>query len=107
MKTGKHVQDRLRTLLTNAYRAKDDLEVDERWQGRLMARVEEIGPLDTAPGNTSAFDRFVWRLVPFTLAMSVALVILLAGLYVTTQYDGLQLTARDVQELTLKQVLGV
>ena len=107
MKTRKHVPDRLRTLLTDAYRAREGVAVDEeRWQERLMVRIEEIGPLDAKPGFTAAFGRFVWRLAPFTLAMSVALVFLLAGLYVTTQYDGLQLTARDVEELTLKQALG-
>ena len=106
MKTRTHVPDRLKTLLTDAYRAREDLEVDERWQERLMARIEEIGPLKARPGFTAAFGPFVWRLAPFTLAMSVALVFLLAGLYVTTHYDGLQLTARDVVELTLKQALG-
>ena len=77
-----------------------------RWQGRVMTHIKEVGPIGTNPAPTAAFDRFAWRLAPFTLSMSVAMVILLAGLYVTTQYDGLQLAARDVQELALKQVLG-
>lgn len=106
MKTRKHVPDRLKALLTDAYRAREGVAVDERWQERLMARVKEIGPFDAKPCFKTAFGRFVWRLAPFTLAMSVALMFLLAGLYVTTRYDGLQLTARDVEELTLKQALG-
>jgi hypothetical protein len=106
MKTRKAGADRLKTLLTDAYRAREDLEVDERWQERLMARIGQIGPLTAKPGFTAAFGRFVWRLAPFTLVLSVALVFLLAGLYVTTRYDGLQLTARDVEELTLEQALG-
>jgi len=106
MKTGKHVPQRLKTLLTEAYLARESPEIDESWQDRLMARIKEIGPIEAKPCFTAAFSQFVWRLAPFTLAMSVGLVFLLAGLYVTTQYDGLQLVTRDAEELVLKAVLG-
>lgn len=107
MKTGKHVpEEKLKALLTTAYRAREEREIGRGWQGRLMARIGEIGPLDARPGFAAALDSLVWRIAPFTLAMSIAVVFFLAGLYVTTRYDGLQLTVRDAKELAVRQVLG-
>ena len=107
VKTGKHATDeRLRTLLARAYRAREDREIDPAWQKRLMARIEEMGPLDGRTRFAAALDSLAWRIVPFTLAMSVAVVLFLAGLYVTTRYDEIQLTVRDAQELALRQAIG-
>ena len=38
--------------------------------------------------------------------MSVEMVFLLARLYATAHYDGVQLFARYVEELTLRRILG-
>jgi hypothetical protein len=100
------MDDRVRALLRDAYKTRESREVDPGWQKRLMARIEEIGPLDARPRGIPALDSLVWRIAPFTLAVSVALVLILAGLYVTTRYDGLQLTLRDAQEIAIRQVLG-
>jgi hypothetical protein len=107
MKSGRRVpEERLRALLASAHRAREEREVGRGWQGKLMTRIGEIGPLDARPRFPFALDSLVWKIAPFTLAMSVVLALFLAGLYVTTRYDGLQLTVRDAKELALRQVLG-
>jgi hypothetical protein len=106
MKTGRDVPDRLKKLLTEAYRARESVEIDEGWQSRLMARIKEIGPVEKESCFTPSFARLVWRLVPYTAAVSAGLALLLAGLYFTTQYNVLQLATRDVEVLMLKTVLG-
>ena len=106
MKAKKHAQERLRELLQDAYRARAGFDVSENWQERLMARVREIAPAAMEPRFLPAFERLVWRLAPFTLAMSMVVMALLGRLYLTREYDGLQLLARYVEELTLKQIFG-
>lgn len=108
MKTGRNISsERLKGLLEKAYRARGGTAIDDqRWKRRLMTRVEEIGPLKARPPVTATFDLLAWRLAPFTLVMSIILMLLLAGLYLTPRYDGLQLAVRDAKELALREVLG-
>ncbi len=98
--------DRLVTLMRGAYRARETLDISDRWQGTLMARVRDLGTAEMKPRFLPAFERLVWKLVPISLPMTVGMVFLLARLYTTARYDGVQLFTRYVEELTLSRILG-
>ena len=98
--------ERLGDLMRNVYRTRESLEVGDGWQAALMTRVRQMGALERKPRFLSAFEQLVWRLVPISLSMSIGMILLLARLYTTPHYDGVQLFARYVEELTLRRVLG-
>jgi hypothetical protein len=93
-------------LLRGAYRAKEDLEIGDRWQAGVMARVRALGALEARPRFLPAFERLVWKLAPISLCMSAGMVFLLLRLHATAHYDGVQLFARYVEELMLSRLLG-
>ena len=57
---------------------REKVAIDEGWQGRLMARVRQVGGVEGKPRFLPAFERLVWKLVPISLPMSVGMVFLLA-----------------------------
>jgi hypothetical protein len=98
--------EKLGDLMRSVYRTREKVAIDEGWQGTLMARVRQVGGVEGKPRFLPAFERLVWKLVPISLPMSVGMVFLLARLYATAHYAGVQLFARYVEELTLRRILG-
>jgi len=106
MKKREAFPEKLGDLMRNVYRTRESLDIGDGWQDALMARVRQMGGVEGKPRFLSAFEQLVWRLVPISLSMSAAIVFLLARLYTTAHYDGVQLFARYVEELALRRVLG-
>jgi hypothetical protein len=98
--------DRVRALFREAHLAQERVDVGELWQTRVMAHIEEMASEGERPDFLCAFEQFVWRLLPFALVTTLALAAVLAGLYATTEYNGLQLFAYHMEELTIEQVFG-
>lgn len=106
MKTTKSEQDKFKRILRDAYFSKELSEIKEGWQHTLITQVMESKHVVQEPHFIPTLGQFVWRLAPATLALNVGLVILLALLHLTTQYNGLQLLVNNLQLLALEQVFG-
>ena len=48
MKTSRHGLEMLAEILRQAYLGKENLEVGNHWQNSVMARIREIGPLNSS-----------------------------------------------------------
>jgi len=106
MKRRGAIPEKLVDLMRRVYLAREDVAIDDTWQHALIERVREMGGAERKPRFLPAFERLVWKLVPVSLSLSVGMVFLLARLYTTAHYDGLQLFARYLEELALKRALG-
>ena len=107
MKTPGLERERLEQALKQAYREKENMDVDERWKTRLMARVREIGPV-RPPGFLPSFQRVVWRLAPVTspLVLIMILAAFFLGFDAASSYDALQSLVNSVEELTLATIFS-
>jgi hypothetical protein len=106
MKGDREAEERLRKLLASAYRGRDEFEPDRGWQQRVAARVAEMGILSQQPPFLPAFEHFLWKLAPATLATCAALTALLAWRGVWTGPDGLQLLSTYLEELPFWRIFG-
>jgi hypothetical protein len=106
MKDKGKAEVKIRKMLSDAYWGKEDLSIDNGWQDKLMSRIREMGSVPTKALFWPAFEQLVWRIAPVTCVMVVAVTAVLVRLYITTQYNGLQLIASYVEELVIKQIFG-
>lgn len=55
--------------LSFAYKAKENREVGDMWQSRVMGHVMSMGPIYARTGYFELFQQFVWRLTPVTFIL--------------------------------------
>jgi hypothetical protein len=106
MKGDRGNEERLRKLLASAYRARDLFEPDRGWERRVADRIAGMGIPSRKPAFLPAFEHFLWKLAPATLATCAALTALLAWSGVWTGPDGLQLLSTYLEELPFWRIFG-
>jgi len=55
--------------LSSAYYAKENKDVGDMWQARVMGNILSMGPIYSRAGFFELFQQFVWRLTPVTFIL--------------------------------------
>lgn len=69
---------KMRKVLAEAYREKENVEVGELWQARVMGHIRSLGPLYPVTSYLQLFEGFVWRLAP----VACVLILILAAIFI-------------------------
>ena len=105
MTSDKHEQEALIEILRQAHREKQNLEIGDQWQQKVMDRIREFGPIETKPSFLVMFQQLVWRLVPATCVLILGLTLLLSSVSFLPGNDAFQLLMNGTEEVTFVQFL--
>jgi hypothetical protein len=61
--------EKVMKVLTFAYNQKENLDVGDMWQTRVMGHVLSMGPLYAKADYFELFQQFVWKLTPVAFAL--------------------------------------
>jgi len=107
MSFSKQEQEKLKSVLRQAYRDKENLEIGVLRQEDFRDRLRGIGTIQPIPQFLTMFAQFVWQLAPVISLLILALTGVLLALDLTSGYDVFQLLMNGKEEFTLSQTLGV
>ena len=107
MKRSGDQRERLTNILRQAYMGKERFEVGDQWQGSVMARIRQMGPVASAPSFLPTFEHLVWRLAPATSLLTLALAALALATDFIVEYDLFQLLLNAVEDSALARLFGV
>ena len=107
MSFSKQEQEKLKGILKQAYREKENVEVGDLWRDDLRDRLRGISTLQPTPQFLTMFSQFVWRLAPVITLLILALTGVLLTLDLTSGYDVFQLLLNGKEEFILSQMIGV
>jgi hypothetical protein len=96
----------LKKAFRDAYFAKERAATGETWRSQVMRRVRKIGPLGPSAGFWPAFEHLMWRLVPVSCLLVVALTVLLLSMDLDLGHDYLGTVTAELQKPTLSELLG-
>ena len=77
----------LREILRQAYRGKDNVEVDDHWQDDVMRRIRKLGPTVPAPSLLDTLEQLVWKFAPVACILILGLTALLVHSDFTNEQD--------------------
>jgi len=100
-------QEKLKTILRQAYREKENLEVADLSREEIMQRVLQMGAPVPSPRFLPLFGEWVWRLTPVTCLFILLLLALIAAIPVfdlSSPQDVFQQLANEKEELTWVQM---
>jgi hypothetical protein len=87
MKSIKHnYHVNLRTALASAYREKENVEVGDFWQVKVMEHIRSLDPFHNRPGYLDLFQRLVWQLAPVACILVLILGMVLSQVDFMTDY---------------------
>jgi len=104
MNSSRDVDDKLRSLLRQAYLEKEETDVGDLSLNDLMLHVREAGPIEGVPPFLEMFEPFVWRLAPVICLFVLVLTALLLTLDITSGHDLFQMFMNGKEEITLAQL---
>ena len=107
MTSNKDEHEKLRELLRRAYRDKENVEVGDQWQEKVMRRIRELGEIGERPSSLVMFEQFVWRLAPLTCLLILGLTVLLSSSDLISGDDVIQLLMNGTEELAINQFFGL
>jgi hypothetical protein len=96
----------LKRAFRKAYFAKERAATGETWRSQIMRRVREIGPLESSAGFWPSFEHLVWRLVPVSCLLVVALTVLLLSMGPDFGHDYVGTVTAELEKPTLSEMLG-
>ena len=105
MKDSGHEPGRLRELLRQAYREKENIQVGGQWERNLMSRVRDLTLTESSPGFLPVFAQLVWRVAAVTCPLTVGLLALLVKLDFILGNDVVQLLS-GTEEAMFAQLFG-
>ena len=91
---------KIKKILTLAYYEKENLEINESWQSRVMGNIQDLGPISQFRFIDS-FQRAVWRLAPATCVMIFLLGIAITQINVTLDYELVKIFFEDPADFSL------
>lgn len=107
MKFSKQEQEKLKSILRQAYQEKEKPRIDELWQGDLMHRIWGLAKMQSPPRFLTVFEKFVWKLAPVISLLILALTGVLLVLDLASGYDVFQFLLNGKEEFSLSQMFGV
>jgi len=88
----------LKTLLRSAYHEEEDIPISDHWRQQTMNRIRGLAPDRVRQGFAALFEPFVWRLVPITLAMILALSIALSNFDLVSDAEVFRLFSYELED---------
>ena len=92
---------KLRDAFATTYREKEKIEVDERWQVRVMDHIRSLDPLYPKTNFFEVFQRFLWRLAPIACALILLLGAALSQLDTVSDDELTKVFLEDPADYTL------
>jgi hypothetical protein len=77
---------KLRKALASAYRKKENAEVGDLWQVKVMEHIRNLDPFHTQPSYLDLFQRLVWQLAPVACVLVFILGMVLSRVDFMTDY---------------------
>ena len=77
---------KLKIALSSAYRKKENVEVNDVWQVKLMEHIRNLDPFHTQPTYLDLFQRLVWQLAPVACVLVFILGMVLSQVDFMTDY---------------------
>ena len=106
MKPLKHEDHiKLRKVLSSAYRKKENVEVSDVWQVKVMEHIRNLDPFHTQPSYLDLFQRLVWQLVPVACVLVLILGMVLSQVGFTTDYVIAKMFIEDPSNYSLLALL--
>ena len=103
MSLSKDQSEKMRAILTQAYREKEKIEVGDLWTEGIMQRIRAFGA-EPRQHFLEIFGAFVWRLVPVVCILILTLTVVLIAFDFSSGVDAFQVFANGKEELTLAQL---
>jgi len=106
MKSLKH-QDhvKLRTALASVYHEKENAEVGDLWQVKVMEHIRNLDLYHTRPSYLDRFQRLVWQLVPLACVLVLILGMVLSRVDFMTDYVIAKMFIEDPANYSLLALL--
>jgi hypothetical protein len=107
MNSHKEKDERLQTILREAYLDRENREAGKQWQDGVMHRIRKMSVIDVAPTFPGVFGQFTWKLAPVTVLLVLAATAFLIGSGLTSGYEMFEFVLNGTEELTLMQIFAV
>lgn len=91
---------KIKKILTLAYYEKENLEISESWQSRVMGNIQDLGPISQFR-FFDVFQRTVWRLTPATCVMILLLSLALTQINMMSDYELVKIFFEDPADFSL------
>jgi hypothetical protein len=107
MRRAKREQEKLNSILRQAYQEKEKLEVGEPSRDEILRRIRQLGVQVPSPRFLPLFEQLVWRLAPVTCLFIFLLLALIAVIPLfdgSSGYDVFQQLSNEKEELTWVQM---
>ena len=73
MKFKRSRDERIRSALVSVYRKREEADLGNEWQGRVMATIRRLGIPAQKQGYQEYFERLFWRLAPVAAMLILVL----------------------------------
>ena len=92
---------KMRKVLAEAYREKENVEVGELWQARVMGHIRSLGPLYPVTRYLQLFEGFVWRLAPVACVLILILAVILIHMDFISEFEMARIFFEDPVDFSL------
>ena len=96
----------LKKAFRDAYFAEERVATGEAWRSQVMNRIRKIGPLESIVSFWPDFERLVWRLVPVSCLLVVAMSVLLLSMDRDLGPDYVGTVTAELERPNLSEMLG-
>ena len=106
MKSIKHEDHvKLRKALASAYRKKENAQVSDLWQVKVMEHIRNQGPFHIPPSYLDLLQRLVWQLAPVACVLVFILGMVLSRVDFMTDYVIAKMFIEDPADYSLLALL--
>jgi len=87
MKSSEENHKKMENVLIRAYREKEEVEVSDLWQIKVMSHIRSLGPLGSKTNYFMLLEPFVWRFAPVACVLILVLTICFINLDFIPEYE--------------------
>ncbi len=98
---------KIKKVLSVAWAEQTESKERQTWQACTMRRIRRIGPLNNHPGYFLQVGQKIWRLAPVACILIIALTAMVIHADFIPEDAVLTVFDYNMEELTLKQVVGL
>lgn len=88
-------EEKIRKALMSVYRERENAEIGNQWQRRVMSSIRRLGIPEQRHGYQEYFGRLMWRFAPVTVAF---ILILAVGIIQFDFFSDFELTNILIEE---------
>ncbi|MBW2593567.1 MAG: hypothetical protein JRE58_11340 [Deltaproteobacteria bacterium] len=98
---------KIKKALSVVWAKQADFNESRTWQAGTMRQIRRIGPLNDRPGYFLQLGQNIWRLAPVACILLIVLTVMVVQINFIPEDAVLTVFDYDMEELTLKQVVGL